>query len=87
MKHSAPTREPLLNRAVITAVVGLAVSLGLITTDVGDQVVVVLAALLPIVVGAWGRQVVTPLSDPKTSGGVPLVPAVVDVVLPDEGKD
>lgn len=87
MKHSAPAREPLLNRAVVTALVGLAVALGLITTDIGDQLVVVLVAVLPLVTGVWARRVVTPLSDPRNAGGVPLVPAVVDLVLPGERED
>lgn len=74
------TREPLLSRALITAVVGLAVALGLITTDIGDNLVPVLVTLAPIITAVWSRSSVTPVADPKTEDGTALVPAVVDVV-------
>lgn len=78
--HVAPTREPLLSRAAITAVVGLAVALGLVTTDVGDALIPVLVALAPVVAAVWTRKHVTPLADPQTNNGIPLVPAAVNAV-------
>lgn len=78
--RKATSREPLLSRALITAVVGLAVALGLITTDVGDNLVPVLVTLAPIITALWARPVVTPVDDPRDNHGTPLVPSVVDAV-------
>lgn len=70
-------REPLINRAVITAALALAVALGLVTTELADALVVVLAAAAPLVVAAWTREKVTPLIDPRDLDGVPLVRGVL----------
>lgn len=79
-QRRAAEREPLLSRALITAVVGLAVALGLITTDVGDNLVPVLVTLAPIITALWSRPVVTPVADPRDNNGTKLVPSVIDTV-------
>ncbi len=81
-KRAKPTatREPLISRALITAVVGLAVALGLVTTDVGDNLVPVLVTLAPIITALWSRSSVTPIADPRDNDGTQLVPSVVGVV-------
>lgn len=77
---AAGGREPLLSRALVTAVVGLAVALGLITTDVGDNLVPVLVTVAPLITAFWARPLVTPVADPRNDRGTKLVPSLIDVV-------
>lgn len=87
MEESNTVREPLLSRALVTAVVGLAVALGLITTDVGDNLVPVLVTVAPLVTAFWTRPLVTPVADPRNAKGTKLVPSLADVVNNVTGTD
>lgn len=76
-------REPLLNRAAITAGVALVVSfLALVGVGVSDEtrsdLVEVLVVLLPLVstlvTAWWARRKVTPVADPRDDEGNTLRP-------------
>lgn len=73
-------REPLWTVASIAAVLSMGVALIVavndsITQDQTTMVLGVAAVVAPLVVAAFARGSVTPLSSPRTEEDVPLVPA------------
>lgn len=79
---SAP-REPLGNRASVTAAVGLVVALlalvgvrvsPLLSDQLVDVLFVVIPVFSPLALAWWARRHVTPVDDPHTVGGMPLLP-------------
>lgn len=76
-------KRPLVTRAFIVSVVGatlaLLVSFGLpLTADQQEAILqwagVVGAPLAALVVATWSRKHVTPVANPKSADGEPLVP-------------
>lgn len=83
MHHEATigSREPLLNRATITALVNLlVVTIGAfgvaVSDDVSQNLVIAITGIAgvlgPLVAAWWARSHVTPLSDPRDNRGNPL---------------
>jgi hypothetical protein len=73
-------RYPILNRAAVVAVVGVAVAAlrhyGVVIPDAESGAVVDLVTVGgPLVLAVWAARHVTPVADPKTAQLVPLVPA------------
>ncbi len=64
-------QEPVMFQGLIQAVLALALSFGLKLT--GDQVGAILAASAAVLSFATRTQV-TPVANPKTNDGMPLVP-------------
>lgn len=83
MTDTVPTggsTEPVIGAAAIsagvTAVVTLFTVFGAhITADQAVAIVGAVGAVVPVVLAFFARSKVTPLAAPKTSLGVPLVPA------------
>lgn len=77
-------REPLMTRAVagagMTLVVAILACFGIrVSQDTRDailKIALLAAPLVPVITGLISRKHVTPNKDPKTSSGVPLVPAI-----------
>ena len=70
--------EPLLNTAAATALgsalIALLVSFGLpLTGDQQSAIVAVVAVAGPLAVAALARRQVTPVADPQSADGTPLV--------------
>lgn len=93
---NVPTgREVVITRATVTAVVGLIVSLAAIfglpidpatQAHLVEVLFVLSTVVLPLAAGLWARKDVTPVADPKTKGGTPLVP-VTEVGAGDEDEN
>lgn len=71
--------EPLLNTATITALgsalVALLVAFGLPLNDTQETAIIGLVSVVaPLVVALVARSKVTPVTDPRTESGAPLVP-------------
>ena len=84
-QRQLPPREPLLNRASITAIVGLVVAVlavfGVhVAGDLPDRLIDVLVlatpVVSPIVLAWWSRRHVTPVADPRAEDGTRLVKAL-----------
>lgn len=72
-------RNPLVNRAVVVAVVALGVVLlrhagVVVPADVHEAVIEAVAVAAPIVAALWARRKVTPTADPRAEDGTPLAP-------------
>lgn len=72
-------REPVLTAgavvALVTALLAVLAAFGLpLTDDQTTAVVSLISVVAPIVVALLARPKVTPLADPKTNDGTPLVP-------------
>ncbi len=73
-------REPVLKAGVagtvVAAILTLLTSFGLdITDDQQSAVLGFVAVVFPLVVALFVRPSVTPVNDPQTNDGTPLVPA------------
>lgn len=71
--------EPVLTAASLSAVVSaVLLAFGIkLTDDLNDAIdtlLVVVAALVPLVTGWLARNRVTPLDDPRDANGTPLTP-------------
>jgi hypothetical protein len=72
-------RQPILNRAAVVAVVGVAVAAlkhyGVVIPDAESGAVVDLVTVGgPLVLAVWAARHVTPVKDPKAADGTPLMP-------------
>lgn len=81
-------REPVMTAQTITALISagmvMLVALGLVKLDDTQQAAIMAfaIALTNVIAGFVTRSWVTPLSDPKDSSGVPLVPINTVPVAP-----
>lgn len=80
------TREPILIRAAIigavTSILDLLYLIVPVRDDVRAAISVALNAVAFAVMVVWSRGAVTPLSDPRSANGTPLVPARGPTVPP-----
>lgn len=79
------SRQPLITRAAIVAVMGLIVAiLGrygvMVPPEIRDHSVEVIAIVGPLVAAYWARRHVTPVADPRDANARPLVPAPMTAI-------
>ena len=72
-------KEPLATKSVVvaavTALIGVVVAFGLpLSTEQQAAILALTAVVAPIVLALFARKDVTPVADPKTDEGEPLVP-------------